>query len=47
MPITQSGASRSLIPTQADHPFRSKPITDSNGKPISFRLRTGIGQAKT
>ena len=28
-PITDSGASRSPIPEQADRRFRSKPITDS------------------
>jgi hypothetical protein len=47
MPITQSGVSRSPIPAQADHLFRSKPITNSGGKPISFRPCTGIGQAST
>ena len=28
MPITDSGASRSLIPAEADHRFRSKPIAE-------------------
>jgi hypothetical protein len=28
MPITDSGASRSLIPVEADHRFRSKPIAE-------------------
>ena len=36
-PITDSGASRSLIPIQADHRFRTNPITDSGPKPITFR----------
>jgi hypothetical protein len=27
-PITDSGASRSLIPEEADHRFRSMPIND-------------------
>ena len=36
-PITDSGASRSLIPIQADHRFRTNPITDSGAKPITFR----------
>jgi hypothetical protein len=29
MPITDSGACRSLIPAHADHRFRAMPITDS------------------
>ena len=36
-PITDSGASRSLIPIQADHRFRTNPISDSGPKPITFR----------
>ncbi len=28
IPITDSGASRSVIPDEADHPFRSKPIAE-------------------
>ena len=28
MPITDSGPSRSLIPAEADHRFRSKPIAE-------------------
>jgi hypothetical protein len=28
MPITDSGASRSVIPEEADHRFRSMPIND-------------------
>jgi hypothetical protein len=34
--ISYSSPSRSPIPVQADHPIRSKPITVSGGKPISF-----------
>jgi len=44
-PDTDSGASRSLIPVQADHLFRSNPITDSAGKPITFVGASGIGRA--
>jgi hypothetical protein len=42
---TDSGASRSLIPVQADHLFRSNPITDSAAKPITFVGASGIGRA--
>jgi hypothetical protein len=42
---TDSGASRSLIPVQADHLFRSNPITDSAAKPITFVGSSGIGRA--
>ena len=37
-PITDSSRTRSAIPAQADHRFRSKPITDSETKPIRFRF---------
>ena len=40
-PITHSSPNRSLIPFQADHPFQSKPITDSSSMPITFGVGTG------
>ena len=40
-PIAHSSPNRSLIPFQADHPFRSMPITDSSRMPIIFGVGTG------
>ena len=40
-PITHSIPNRSLIPFQADHPFQSKPITDSGSMPVTFGVGTG------
>ena len=41
IPITDSSASRSLIPLQTDHLFQSQPITDSSSMPIIFEVGTG------
>jgi hypothetical protein len=45
MSITHSGPCRSLIPEQADHLFRTKPITDSGqaDHPLSGVKPIGTG----
>jgi len=40
--ISDSGANRSPIPVETDHPFRAKLISDSGGKLVSFVAGTGI-----